>query len=148
MPTPGRVEKLRWPSGTGIRVESGIEEGQNVGTNFDSMLAKLIVHAPTREQAVARMRFALDETVILGMGTNQSYLRALAADPEVIAGKMHTGYLGSAYAKFAPVPTDEGFGLIATARTKGIGKASGGNATNSEGGRSFPSPWTSTRGLR
>jgi acetyl/propionyl-CoA carboxylase alpha subunit len=143
MPTPGKVEKLRWPTGTGIRVESGIEEGQTVGVNFDSMLAKLIVSAPTRAQAVARMRFALDETVILGMGTNQSYLRALAADPQVIAGKMHTGYLGSAYADFAPVPSAEAFGLVAAARAKGIGKSGAVASLGATGERTHPSPWTS-----
>jgi len=94
------------------------------------------------------MRFALDETVILGMGTNQSYLRALAGDPEVIAGRMHTGYLGTAYAAFAPEPTEVGFGLIAAARSKGVGKSSGGAATTSDGARTFPSPWYSTGGTR
>jgi acetyl/propionyl-CoA carboxylase alpha subunit len=143
MPTPGKVERLRWPSGTGIRVESGIEEGQTVGTNFDSMLAKLVVSAPTREQAVARMRFALDETVILGMGTNQSYLRALASDPEVVAGRMHTGYLGAAYADFAPAPSDGDFALIAAARASGYGKSSA--SVGADGARAFPSPWVSRR---
>ncbi len=143
MPTPGKVEKLRWPTGTGIRVESGIEEGQTIGTGFDSMLGKLVVYAPTREQAVARMRFALDETVILGMGTNQSYLRALADDTNVIAGKVHTGYLGEAYAAFAPLPAEEDFALLAAARAMGFGKnydsasGSGGRAA----GAAYPSPW-------
>ncbi len=142
MPTPGKVERLRWPTGAGIRVESGIEEGQIVGTSFDSMLAKVIVWAPTREQAVARMRFALDETVILGMGTNQSYLRTLVADPNVIAGKMHTGYLGSAYASFAPVPAPESFAMVAAARARGLGKPyAAGNAI--AGMSTYPSPWTS-----
>jgi acetyl/propionyl-CoA carboxylase alpha subunit len=148
MPTPGKVEKLRWPTGTGIRVESGIEEGQTVGTSFDSMLAKIIVSAPTREQAVARMRFALDETVILGMGTNQSYLRALASDPEVIAGRMHTGYLGTAYADFAPVPSDDDFALVASARAKGYGKSHGGSVGrgSAAGAAAYPSPWLSAPG--
>lgn len=143
MPTPGRVERLRWPTGTGIRVESGIEEGQTIGTNFDSMLAKVIVHAPTRAQAVARMRFALDETVILGMGTNQSYLRTVVDDPNVIAGNVHTGYLGTAYAHFAPVPKNDSFTMIASARAKGFGKGTMGlSAGNgSGGGASYPSPW-------
>lgn len=140
MPTPGRVEKLRWPTGTGIRVESGIEEGQTIGTGFDSMLGKLIVHAPTRAQSVARMRFALSELVLLGMGTNQNYLRTLADDPNVIAGKVHTGYLGTAYANFAPVPKAESFELLSAARAKGFGKS---NATESTGNGTprFPSPW-------
>jgi 3-methylcrotonyl-CoA carboxylase alpha subunit len=147
MPTPGKVEKLRWPTGTGIRVESGIEEGQTIGTSFDSMLGKLVVHAPTREQAVARMRFALDETVILGLGTNQSYLRALASDPKVIEGRVHTGYLGTAYADFAPVPRAESLELVAAARAKGLGRAST-VATAGAGGSaaSYPSPWISGGG--
>jgi acetyl/propionyl-CoA carboxylase alpha subunit len=144
MPTPGKVEKLRWPTGTGIRVESGIEEGQTIGTNFDSMLGKLVVHAPTREHAVARMRFALDETVILGLGTNQSYLRALAADPNVIAGHVHTGYLGTAYAEFAPVPSPEALAVLVAARAKGLGR-SGRSSLGAESDRAngFPSPWVS-----
>ncbi|MBS1962831.1 MAG: ATP-grasp domain-containing protein [Bdellovibrionales bacterium] len=148
MPTPGKVERLRWPTGTGIRVESGIEEGQTVGTSFDSMLAKIVVWAPTREQAVARMRFALDETVVLGMGTNQSYLRALASDPEVIAGRMNTGYLGSAYASFAPVPSDADFALVAAARAKGLGKSHAVALAGGAGAPSYPSPWTSAGGTR
>lgn len=142
MPTPGKVEKLRWPTGTGIRVESGIEEGQTIGTNFDSMLGKLIVHAPTRSQAVARMRFALSELVILGMGTNQNYLRTLAEDPNVIAGKMHTGYLGTAYADFAPVPKADSFALIASARVKGLGKVhAGADRVGAGTSVAYPSPW-------
>ena len=102
VPTPGRVDFLKWPSGPGIRVDSGIEQGQTIGTSFDSMLAKLIVSAPTREHAVARMQFALDETVILGMGTNQSYLKAMSLHPRVIEGRVHTGFLGKEFGNFAP----------------------------------------------
>jgi acetyl/propionyl-CoA carboxylase alpha subunit len=106
-------------------------------------LGKLIVHAPTREHAVARMRFALDETVILGLGTNQSYLRALAADPNVIAGKVHTGYLGTAYADFAPTPDAEALALITGARMKGLGKSgTGAGVAGTSGTPTYPSPWT------
>ncbi|MBU6375780.1 MAG: hypothetical protein KGQ59_07280, partial [Bdellovibrionales bacterium] len=101
-PTPGKVEFLRWPTGTGIRVESGIEQGQTIGTQFDSMLGKIIIHAPTREMAIQRMRFALEETVIAGLGTNQRYLLAIARDPQVLAGKVHTGYLEKAFTEFRP----------------------------------------------
>lgn len=149
MPTPGKVEKLKWPTGTGIRVESGIEEGQTIGTNFDSMLGKLIVFAPTRAQAVARMRFALDETVILGMGTNHSYLRTLCDDPNVIEGKVHTGYLGTQYANFAPVPTDAEMALVVQARAKGVGKSQGASSPASAGGQTnYASPWFSNGGAR
>lgn len=111
-PTPGRVELLRWPTGPGIRVDSGIEEGQALGTSFDSMLAKLIVYGATRAQALARMRFALDETLILGLGTNQNYLKALANHPSVIEGKVDTGFLGREFAGFAPELSTEELGLM------------------------------------
>lgn len=136
-PTPGTVEFLKWPTGTGIRVESGVEQGQVIGTQFDSMLAKLIVHAPTREIAVERMRFALEETVLLGMGSNQRYLWALSKDPQVRAGHMHTGYLGTEYAGFAPELSAQDLEQVSLAR-----KAQG-SAKTSEGdvSVSFESPW-------
>lgn len=105
LPTPGLAEFVKFPMGPGIRVDSGIESGQEVGTSFDSMLAKIIVSAQTREHAVARMRWALSETVILGMGCNQSYLRALADHPRVIEGRVHTGFLDHEFGRFEPMPS-------------------------------------------
>ena len=145
MPTPGKVERLKWPMGPGIRVDSGIEEGQTVGTSFDSMLAKLIIFAPNRDHAVARMRFALDETVILGMGTNQSYLRAIAAHPAVREGRVHTGFLGTEFANFAPVPSAPELGLVTAARVAGLGRMDSGSSGGSEGKTGFPSPWSTLR---
>ena len=98
---PGRVDRLRWPTGAGIRIESGIEEGQTVGTQFDSMLGKLIVHAQNRDHALARLRFALEETVILGVGTNKSYLRSLADHSQVKEGKVDTGFLEAHFSSYA-----------------------------------------------
>lgn len=136
IPTPGRVDRLRWPTGPGIRIDSGIEEGQTVGTQFDSMLAKLIVWGSDRNQALARLRFALDETVILGIGTNQSYLRALADHPQVCEGRVHTGFLGQEFAKFAPQISEKELELISFARQSGLGR--GRIETSST---SLPSPW-------
>ena len=143
MPTPGRVDKLRWPTGAGIRVESGIEEGQVIGTSFDSMLGKLVVFAPTRAHAVSKMRFALDETVILGIGSNQNYLRTLCDDPAVIEGHVHTGHLGTQYANFAPVPSPGELAMISSARAAGFGRNNGGEKSES-GKAGFPSPWMIT----
>jgi acetyl/propionyl-CoA carboxylase alpha subunit len=140
-PTPGTVTRLRWPTGTGIRVESGIEEGQTVGTSFDSMLAKLIVKAETREQAISRMRFALDETVIHGLGTNQLYLRALCDDEAVFSGKVHTGYLGQAYSDFAPVPAERDLQLLSEARAAGLTRGASLNTGNAQREGNWPSPW-------
>lgn len=143
-PTPGTVEFLKWPTGTGIRVESGIEQGQTIGTQFDSMLAKLIVHAPTREIAVERMRFTLEETVIQGMGSNQRYLWALSKDPEVRAGRMHTGYLGTQYAHFAPeLSADVSERIVSVRSASDLAPTGTGNSTSP----AQPSPWYSGSGV-
>jgi acetyl-CoA/propionyl-CoA carboxylase biotin carboxyl carrier protein len=81
MPAPGTVQTLRLPTGPGIRVDSGIEAGEVIGGNFDSMLAKLIVSGATREQALQRARRALAEMVIDGMPTVLPFHAAVVADP-------------------------------------------------------------------
>ena len=149
LPTPGKVERLRWPMGPGIRVDSGIEEGQTVGTGFDSMLAKLIVSAPDRAHAIARMQYALAETAILGMGTNHAYLQAIAAHPRVLEGRVDTGFLEREFGKFQPKPSAVELDLLSSARAQGFARASGMEASSSESGaRSFPSPWTAPAGGR
>lgn len=142
MPTPGRVEKLRWPTGKGIRVDSGIEEGQTVGTQFDPMLAKLIVHAHNRDHALARMRYALGETVILGLGTNQSYLQTIACHPAVKEGRVDTGFLERELSDFSAAPSSDEMELITAARKQNLGRTSGGIRAGS-GPAAKPSPWES-----
>jgi acetyl/propionyl-CoA carboxylase alpha subunit len=153
MPTPGKVERLKWPTGPGIRVDSGIEEGQTVGTSFDSMLAKLIVYAANRDHAVSRMRYALAETVILGLGTNQAYLRAIADHPSVREGRVHTGFLGAQFGDFAPVPSQHELELLVLARSQGLARAgagaSGGGAAGGGvgSGAAHASPWSAYAGV-
>jgi acetyl/propionyl-CoA carboxylase alpha subunit len=142
MPTPGPVEKLRWPTGTGIRVESGIEEGQIVGTQFDSMLGKLVVHAQNRDHAIARMRYALDHTMILGLGTNQAYLRAIADHPSVREGRVHTGFLDTEFSGFSPKLDEKELGLVSALRDSGLARGSSlGTGIRGGGKASVPSPW-------
>ena len=81
MPSPGTVETLRLPTGPGVRVDSGIEAGETVGGNFDSMLAKLIVTGATRTQALQRARRALQEMEITGLPTVLPFHAAVVADP-------------------------------------------------------------------
>ncbi len=142
IPTPGRVERLRWPMGAGIRVESGIEEGQEVGTSFDSMLGKIIVRAETRAHAIERMRVALEDTVILGMGTNLSYLHALSLSPAVKAGKVYTGFLEKEFGAEAPQPTDGERALLVNLKKAGAAQsmASSGGASTSSGSSQYESP--------
>lgn len=135
LPTPGTVERLRWPTGAWIRVESGIEEGQTIGTSFDSMLGKLVVWAESRELAIERLRVALEETVILGLGTNQAYLLALCSDPDVKTGKVHTHWLEKTFAsRYQAVPSETDLALWSALRKQGLGAASDQAAAPSRSG--------------
>ncbi|HVL85477.1 MAG TPA: biotin carboxylase N-terminal domain-containing protein [Pseudonocardia sp.] len=105
LPTGGRVLALREPSGAGIRVDSGIREGGVVGSDYDPMLAKVIAHGADRAEALRRLDAALRDTVLLGLGTNVGFLRALLADDDVRAARLDTGLVarrGDAWASSGP----------------------------------------------
>jgi acetyl-CoA/propionyl-CoA carboxylase biotin carboxyl carrier protein len=92
LPTGGRVLVWREPTaGPGVRVDSGLTGGEFVGSDYDPLLAKIIVHGPDRETALRRLDAALAQSSILGLGTNLAFLRALLADEDVQAGKLDTG---------------------------------------------------------
>ncbi len=92
LPTGGRVLSLSWPEGA--RVDAGIAAGSVVGSDYDPMLAKVIAHGADRAEALAKLDAALGATVVLGLGTNVGFLRALLADPDVQAGRLDTGLVG------------------------------------------------------
>ncbi|MCC6897357.1 MAG: acetyl-CoA carboxylase biotin carboxylase subunit [Polyangiaceae bacterium] len=89
-PWPGLITEYHPPGGGGVRVDSGVYGGWTVPQHYDSLLAKVIVHAPTREQAIVRMDRALDEFIIGGIRTNIDFHKRLLADPEVREGRMTT----------------------------------------------------------
>ena len=89
-PCPGRITGLHKPGGLGVRVDSHICNQYVVPPFYDSLLAKLIVHAETRPAALARLRRALDEFVIEGIKTNIDFFKRLTINPEYVAGKMDT----------------------------------------------------------
>jgi acetyl-CoA/propionyl-CoA carboxylase biotin carboxyl carrier protein len=91
LPSGGRVLLLREPSGPGVRTDSGLAEGSEVGSLYDPMLAKVIAHGPDRATALRRLRAALADTVVLGVPTNAGFLRRLLAHPDVVSGEMDTG---------------------------------------------------------
>jgi acetyl-CoA carboxylase biotin carboxylase subunit len=86
MPTPGRVTAFHAPGGPGVRVDSALYAGYVVPPYYDSLIAKLIVHAPTRAQAIARLRRALDEFAVLGIETTIPLHRRIVDDPQFQAG--------------------------------------------------------------
>jgi len=106
MPSPGKIEQLSFPSGPGIRLDSGIHEGCTVPMDYDPLLAKLSVWAGTRDTAIARMERALDECAVVGIRTNIEFFRHLLRDPKFRSGSMHTGFLEMFQWK-AKEPTDE-----------------------------------------
>jgi acetyl-CoA carboxylase, biotin carboxylase subunit len=92
-PSPGRITGLNLPGGLGVRVDTHIYENYVVPPNYDSLLAKLIVHAEDRDAAIRRLRRALDEFVVEGIKTNLPFHRRLCLHPDFIAGKLDTHFL-------------------------------------------------------
>ncbi|GAA2762660.1 acetyl-CoA carboxylase biotin carboxylase subunit [Streptomyces paradoxus] len=91
LPSGGTVLRLREPQGDGVRTDSGLTEGTEVGSLYDPMLSKVIAYGPDRATALRRLRAALAETVTLGVQTNAGFLRRLLAHPAVVSGDMDTG---------------------------------------------------------
>jgi len=89
LPSTGLLSYVRFPAGD-TRVETGIESGMEVTPWYDPMLAKLVTHAPTRDQALDQLTHALDETAVFGVTTNQAFLKRLIDLPETRAATFHT----------------------------------------------------------
>ncbi len=92
-PSPGKITNVHLPGGHGVRVDSHIYAGYTIPPNYDSMIAKLIVSAQTREEAIVRMKRALQETVIEGIDTTIPLHIKLMDDPVFQSGKFTTAYL-------------------------------------------------------
>ncbi|MEV5311594.1 biotin carboxylase N-terminal domain-containing protein [Streptomyces sp. NPDC052610] len=107
LPSGGTVLKLREPQGDGIRTDSGLSEGTEVGSLYDPMLSKVIAYGPDRATALRRLRAALAETVTLGVPTNAGFLRRLLAHPAVVAGDMDTGLVEREAAGLIPAEVPE-----------------------------------------
>jgi acetyl/propionyl-CoA carboxylase alpha subunit len=91
LPQAGTLERLRLPAG--IRVDAGVAEGDEIGTGYDPMIAKLVAHGPTRDEALARLGDALAETEVGGVTTNLPFLRWLVAHPVLQSGEATTAFL-------------------------------------------------------
>lgn len=92
-PCPGKVDFLHLPGGNGVRVDTALYSGYEVPPFYDSMVAKVLVHAPTRLEAIRRMRRALEELVIDGMQTNADFAHLILYHPDFIKGRYDTGFL-------------------------------------------------------
>jgi propionyl-CoA carboxylase alpha chain len=129
LPSTGRLVKYQppaqtmeaaqpMPEGGGVRVDTGVYEGGEIPIYYDSMLAKLIVHGLDRDDAIQRMRDALNAFVIRGISTNIPFQSALLAHPAFVAGDFNTGFIAEQYPKgfsAALVPRDDPSFLLALA---------------------------------
>ncbi|MGA0123155.1 MAG: acetyl/propionyl/methylcrotonyl-CoA carboxylase subunit alpha [Gaiellales bacterium] len=118
-PSPGRLLRHRPPSGPGVRVESGVEEGGEINDRYDPMVAKLLVWDTTRERAIARMRRALDEYEIVGPKTLLPMHRIVMRAPEFIAGETCAGLVEGRWADACAALPGEEAAAVAPAATGG-----------------------------
>lgn len=93
MPSPGTITALHLPAGNGVRVDTGLYTGYTIPSEYDSMIAKIIVHAPDRQAALQKMRSALDETVIKGINTNLDFQYQILRHPVFCEGQADTGFI-------------------------------------------------------
>ncbi|GGX53758.1 ATP-binding protein [Streptomyces fructofermentans] len=139
LPSGGTVLRLREPRGEGVRTDSGLTEGTEVGSLYDPMLSKVVAYGPDRATALRRLRAALADTVTLGVPTNAGFLRRLLAHPAVVAGELDTGLVEREAAGLVPdgVP-EEVYEAAAAVRLEGLAPSGGDGWTDPF---SVPSGW-------
>ena len=107
VPDTGRVHRLRWAAGPGLRIDAGVTPGAPVTADFDSMLAKLVGHGATRALAISRLRQALEESVLLGVTVNADYLARVLRHPAFQQGETDTGFLERHRESLRPAPLSD-----------------------------------------
>lgn len=93
MPSPGKVTQLLLPGGNGVRVDTALYAGYTIPSEYDSMIAKILVHAEDRDAAILKMRAALDETLIMGVDTNLDFQYKIMCNETFCRGKADTGFI-------------------------------------------------------
>lgn len=93
MPCPGKITGLNLPGGNGIRIDTAIYEGYTISPYYDSMVAKIIVYGTSRNEAIAKMKRALEELVIEGIETNRDFLFEIIKNPDFIRGNYDTSFI-------------------------------------------------------
>ncbi len=93
MPSPGKINEMNLPGGNGIRVDTAIYSGYTIPSNYDSMIAKIIVFGVNRNEAISKMKRALEELVIDGVDTNRDFLFDIIRNPDFIRGNFDTSFI-------------------------------------------------------
>lgn len=152
MPCPGQLVRLEWPSGPGIRIDTGVQNGSSITMEYDPMIAKISVWGENREAAIARALYALRKSTIFGTTTNINYLQDILEHPVFRARKMHVKFLEGDFGPWTdPVPealvaakaeilkTAKKAGGVGGGIANGGGSARG--AIGGAAGAGYPSPW-------
>ncbi|HZE88613.1 MAG TPA: biotin carboxylase N-terminal domain-containing protein, partial [Verrucomicrobiae bacterium] len=92
-PSPGRILALRLPAGPGIRVDTALQAGDEITLHYDALIAKLLAWGSDRNEAIARLRRAVDEFLVAGIRTTLPFDRALLSDPDFVAGRLDIGFV-------------------------------------------------------
>jgi acetyl-CoA carboxylase biotin carboxylase subunit len=142
LPSTGRIEYLRAPAGPGVRWDSGVETGDEVTLYYDSMLAKLIVWAPDRAQALTRMSHALEELIVTGVATNQAFHRRLMGDAAFRRGEIDIQFLERRPDLMRPVSPPAGLHDLAVAAALAEHQVREGRRPLVADAQGSPSQWT------
>jgi acetyl-CoA carboxylase biotin carboxylase subunit len=143
LPQAGPLRLYREPSGPGIRIDSGVEEGTDVPVQYDPMLAKLIAFAETRAQAIERATAALRDFPILGVRTNVAFLIKVLEHPAFRAGRVHTGFVDEHLASLLEAPAPSAAALAAAAFVRAAPRPAAGAGGQSA---SAADPWSDLTG--
>jgi len=148
-PSSGRVPVVSFPDGPGIRVDTGVESGDVVSPHYDSLIAKIMVHAGDRAAAIAGMEETLSRTAVLGVETNLPYLRAILAHPIFRAGEATTEFSARALGDWKPAadPIPEETAVVAAMAeilgvTSGHGAAPGADGEGPDQDADLYSAWS------
>jgi len=114
-PQTGTLRTFEIPMGVGIRVDSAVESGSEVGIHYDAMIAKIVAHGPDRTTAIRTLDGALRRARIHGLITNRDLLRSILADEEFVAGRVHTALLGERIARWTAERPDVSAAVTAAA---------------------------------
>jgi acetyl-CoA carboxylase biotin carboxylase subunit len=157
LPSPGRIVKLRAPSGPGVRDDGGATAGTEVSIFYDPMISKLVAWAEDRPAAIARMRRALAEYVVAGVKTTLPFFRWLLDQPDFLAGRVHTAYLDAVLASrngrpfMEPSAAEEEVAAVAVALHQMLSSSAPGGGGSDNRAPSAISRWKSdarVEGLR
>ncbi|MCE9636042.1 MAG: ATP-grasp domain-containing protein [Planctomycetes bacterium] len=142
-PQAGRILHLELPTGPGIRVDCGVRAGYEIPTHYDSLVAKLIVHAATRDAAIGRALLALRDFVLLGPATNIEYLSAILSHPKFRSGELSTSFIADHLSGWKPEGAAPADALLAAAAGEMLGGVASAPVARRAGAddADVPSPW-------